>query len=97
MACAGILTLLPVAAATAEDTARAWTLGERGGRQVLVTPEGAPFLILGISHAGAVLHPALPDLVKTETRQLGRLHPRPSRDGARAATVRSVPRGARFA
>jgi hypothetical protein len=41
--------ILSASLATAQSVT--WTLGERNGRQCLLTPEGKPFLVLGLSHA----------------------------------------------
>ncbi|MCY2976685.1 MAG: hypothetical protein NTW52_18670 [Planctomycetota bacterium] len=42
-------------AASASAQSAPWTLGEREGRQCLVTPDGKPFMMLGISHVGGAL------------------------------------------
>ena len=49
------LSLASLGVVQADDAATPWTLGEREGRQCLVTPEGKPFMMLGISHAGGAL------------------------------------------
>ena len=49
------LLLAPLAELHAADTIKPWTLGERDGRQCLITHEGKPFLMLGISHVGGAL------------------------------------------
>jgi hypothetical protein len=45
----------PATPASIGTTTKPWTLGERAGRQCLITPEGKPFLMLGISHVGGAL------------------------------------------
>jgi len=39
------------ASAPAVAVSKTWSLGERDGRQCLLTPAGKPFMILGLSHA----------------------------------------------
>ena len=39
------------------STVKPWKIGEREGRQCLLTPEGKPFLMLGMSHVGGALCP----------------------------------------
>jgi len=51
----GVLLLVPLAALEADDAVKPWTLGERDSCQCLITPEGKPFLMIGISHVGGAL------------------------------------------
>jgi hypothetical protein len=53
-----------------------WTLGTQSGRQTLLTPEGNPFLMIGLSHASAVFGKEMPDAanldaVETQLRGWG--------------------------
>lgn len=43
------LPLFPSASVAAQPAA--WTIGERNGRSCLLTPEGMPFMMMGISHS----------------------------------------------
>jgi hypothetical protein len=75
------LLLAPLAAAHAADTpsgVKPWTLAERDGRACLLTPEGKPFLMFGISHVGGAFtkvpaedRAALKDKIERELRGWG--------------------------
>ncbi|NDF00783.1 MAG: hypothetical protein EB034_21305, partial [Verrucomicrobia bacterium] len=50
-AAAGTWTTSAKSPATTANEIKPWTIGTTNGRQHLVTPEGKPFLVLGLSHA----------------------------------------------
>lgn len=73
-----VLLLLPLTTWAADAVVKPWALGERNGRQCLITPKGQPFLMLGISHVGGALgktpeadHAALKDKIERELRGWG--------------------------
>ena len=76
---AAVLVLRHVAgSAAAAEPPRPWTLAERDGRMCLLTPEGKPFLMLGISHVGGAFGKApgedratLKDKIERELRGWG--------------------------
>jgi hypothetical protein len=63
-----LLFLLFILCASVVETnaTEPWTLGQNHGRQTLLTPEGKPFLILGLSHASAVFGKEKPDAAKLD-------------------------------
>jgi hypothetical protein len=68
----------PAAPSSTAATAKTWTLGERGGRRCLLSPDGKPFLMLGLSHVGGAFgkapgedRAALKDKIEHELRGWG--------------------------